>query len=90
MKKPLTHVTDHALLRYLERVQGVDIDALRRELGTRVGRIARPGATGVQIDGMSYRLQTAENGTHVVCTVRPVHLPNARTGRCKHKRPIAT
>jgi len=38
VKKPLAHVTDHAVLRYLERVKGVDIDAVRDELGRVVDR----------------------------------------------------
>ncbi len=29
---PVAMVSDHALLRYLERVKGVDIDALRAEM----------------------------------------------------------
>lgn len=29
---PVAMVSDHALLRYLERVKGVDIDALRAEI----------------------------------------------------------
>lgn len=29
---PVAMVSDHALLRYLERVKGVDVDALREEI----------------------------------------------------------
>lgn len=28
----MAHITDHAVLRYLERVKGVDIDAVRAEM----------------------------------------------------------
>ena len=36
MKKPRAIVTDHAVLRHLERVQGIDVEAVRRELGFKV------------------------------------------------------
>lgn len=36
MKKPIHQVSDHALLRYLERAQGVDVEGLRRDLGRRI------------------------------------------------------
>lgn len=35
----LPMVTDHAVLRYLERVRGVDVDAARREMS--VGVVAK-------------------------------------------------
>ncbi len=34
------HVTDHALLRYLERVQGIDVEAIRADLAGRAERVA--------------------------------------------------
>lgn len=30
----MTHISDHAILRYLERVKGVDIGAIRAEMTT--------------------------------------------------------
>ena len=32
MKKSIHPVSDHAVLRYLERVHGVDVEAVRREV----------------------------------------------------------
>ena len=47
MKKPLHHVTDHAVIRYLELVEGVDIEAIRREIGRVADRGIEAGANGV-------------------------------------------
>ena len=56
VKKPLAHVTDHALLRYLERVKGVDVDAVRNELGHVVDKAIEAGAGATIIDGVRYVL----------------------------------
>ena len=46
------HVTDHALIRYLERHHGFDLDKYRRELMTKTVREAiRAGATSVKMKG---------------------------------------
>ena len=59
MKKPKFHVTDHALVRYLQHVHGVDIETLRR----RVGRNLQielpdelPDPCGVVVAGIEYRI----------------------------------
>lgn len=65
MKKPLAHVTDHAVLRYLERVKGVDIDAVRDELGRVVDRAIELGAGAAVVDGVKYVLN---DRTIVTCT----------------------
>lgn len=46
-REPAVHVTDHALLRWLERVEGYDIEALRRRLALAARIGARHGAVGV-------------------------------------------
>lgn len=57
MKKPGLHITDHAVIRYLERVRGVDIDAVRREIRSNVALATDyPGATGILKDGFRYVL----------------------------------
>ena len=56
MKKPLTRITDHAVVRYLERVCELDIEALRHELARQVDPAMRAGACAVVIDGFVYRL----------------------------------
>ena len=57
MKKPLYHVTDHAIVRYLERVEGVDIETLRRRIGRTVQQGIERDANGVISGGMIYRLR---------------------------------
>lgn len=56
MKKPLYHVTDHAIVRYLERVEGKDIEALRRQIGHTVQKGIEQGANGVVSGGYVYRI----------------------------------
>lgn len=78
-KRP--RVSDHALVRYLERTQGLDLDAVRREIGERVRRGAEIGATGVLIDGYCYVIEA-----NVVVTVRSTCSVNLRTGRRMKQR----
>jgi hypothetical protein len=37
MNRPM-HVTDHALIRWLERVEGLDVEALRQRIAARAAR----------------------------------------------------
>jgi len=78
MKKPLHPVTDHAVLRYLERVEGVDVEGIRRMIGRRVDRAVAMGACGVQADGVTFRLERG-----VVVTVSETHRPER--GRVRRK-----
>ncbi len=52
MKKPLYRVTDHALVRYLERVEGMDIETLRRQIGRIVQQGIEHEANGVISGGI--------------------------------------
>lgn len=74
MKKPIHHVTDHALVRYLERVKGMDVEAIRRMIGRKVDRGVKQGASGVISGGMVYKLQG-----RTVVTIAPHHEPNKRS-----------
>lgn len=78
MKKPIHHVTDHAVVRYLERVEGMDIETIRREIGRKVDRAVELGAMGAVVDGFVYRLREG-----VVTTVAPRCQPNRRSGHVK-------
>lgn len=80
MKRPRTRVSDHAIVRYLERAQGLDIEALRVEIGRRVERGAELGATGVSIDGLHYVIAGG-----VVVTVERANTPDIRLGRKARK-----
>ena len=76
MKKPIASVSDHAVIRYLERVKGIDIESLRREIGRRVDRAAELGATGCILDGFEYRMKDG-----AVTTVVVASRPDVRCGR---------
>lgn len=65
MKKPPVHVTDHSVLRYLERVRGIDVEAVRTEIAAITEVAVQSGACGLNTDGMSYRF---ENGAVVTVT----------------------
>lgn len=71
------HVTDHAVIRYLERVKGVDIDATRREIADIVRLGVKLGAEAVVLQGMRYRLEGPCCVT-VMPARRPTHLPPMR------------
>lgn len=56
MKKPLAHVTDHAVLRHVERVLGIDVEAIRNELGHKVDAAVEAGAAATVAEGIRYVL----------------------------------
>lgn len=60
------HVTDHALLRYLERHCGIDVRALRAELGSKTLAAVRMGAASVSVGNITF---TIRNG--MVTTSKP-------------------
>lgn len=49
-----SHISDHAMLRYLERVVGIDIETHRREVERKVARAVELQATGLISDGFQY------------------------------------
>jgi hypothetical protein len=57
-------ITDHALVRWLERVKGVDLQPYRDEIAAAVDGAVRVGATKAVIDGNTYVLDG-----HRVCTI---------------------
>lgn len=85
MKRWPTPVTDHAVIRYLERVKGIDIDAVRAEISAKCATGLEHGACGVIADGFEYRLEGA-----VIVTVQPATRPDKRTGRVRRRREIDT
>lgn len=71
MKKDTTRqpkVTDHAVIRYMDRVMGIDVEAVRREIGARVAAGVQLKASAVVADGMRFVLADEH-----VTTVRPCH-----------------
>lgn len=78
---PRPHITDHALLRYLERHVGIDVEAHRREMERAVERGVEQGASGVLVHGLRFCLKAER-----VVTCYPVHQPDIRTGRVRGRR----
>lgn len=83
--KPRALVSDHALLRYMERVLRIDVEALRLDVARIVEVGVEHGASGVQAGGYSYKLDGAR-----VTRVLTTATPNIRLGRKARKfRPVA-
>lgn len=77
MKKPRHTVTDHALVRYFERVLGHDMEQHRREIGRKIDACFRgelgmlDGACGAVVEGFEYRISPNGNVTTVIRAERP-------------------
>ena len=54
MSKKLPKVSDHAVIRYLERSQGVDIEGVRSEIAKKAKNGLEQDATAVIVDGLRY------------------------------------
>jgi hypothetical protein len=50
----LPFVTDHALLRYLERARGIDIELIRSHIALICGPAANAGAINYRLDDVTY------------------------------------
>jgi len=66
MKRLPVPVSDHAVIRYLERVAGFDVEAVRDEIRRKVEPAVRAGACALNSEG--YRYLIADG---VVVTVTP-------------------
>lgn len=71
-------ISDHALLRYLDRVGGFEIDRLRAEIAARLAPLVGPLRGAVIIDGHAYVIEQ-DNGQAILVTV----LPANNTYRCR-------
>ena len=77
-------VTDHAIVRYLERVYGVDVNSLRKRIAdiTKDGRDA--GASAIISDGVRYTLDP--KGKVVTVTGPAEEVPNrGKRWKRRHK-----
>lgn len=75
MSKPasLPSVPDHAVIRYLERAKGVDIDAVRRHIASLVQRGVKANGDAVVVEGVKFVLRG-----NVVVTVLDRRWPAAK------------
>lgn len=70
------HITDHALLRYLERVVGIDVDAHRAAIEVKTADAMQRGASALISGGHRYVLADG-----CVITVKPTSTPMPRPER---------
>lgn len=90
MKKPRTQVSDHAVLRYLERGLDIDVEGLRMALGHEVDRaLAKAGpltsevdASCVVIGGLRYVIVPGP----IVVTITPAKSEPLRPARGSWRR----
>lgn len=75
---PAPVVSDHAVLRYLERVGGIDVEALRQAIGARTAVAAALGASGVSVDGLTYVIQHTLGRPTVVTVIARASAPCRR------------
>ncbi|MCO5059662.1 MAG: hypothetical protein M9905_17630 [Rhizobiaceae bacterium] len=73
-------VTDHAVLRYLERAHGLDVDAVRRHLSGKVLNGARLGAVAVTIENVKLVLREHADEIHVVTALKATWPSRDRQG----------
>jgi hypothetical protein len=64
-------VSDHAVLRYLERAHGVDVEAVRKHLAGRAVNAARLQAIGVKIENVKLVLRRTAVETVIVTALLP-------------------
>ena len=85
MKKRKVIVSEHAFLRYLERVGGFDIEGLRRQIAAQLRPSVDLGARGVVIGGHSFIIDyTPDDSRAIVTTVLPVtRSPRKLMGRTR-------
>lgn len=74
-------ITDHAMLRYLERVIGVDVARHRHDIEQRVAMAVNLGACALVSDGHRYAIQDC----HIV-TVKPVRSDPLRVAEYRENR----
>lgn len=64
-------VTNHAILRYLERAHGLDIELIRRHIAGRCATGAQLGAIAVTVDSVKFVLEANAADTAVVTVLKP-------------------
>jgi len=69
-------VSDHAILRYLERGMGLNINIVREHILSICGDAAAFGAVCVRAEGLRFEI----DGNRI-CTVTPDHLTPNKTGQ---------
>lgn len=68
-------ITDHAVLRYIERACGVDVEGVRERIAKKIAPLVTRGMTSVSVDGLTFMLSPEGNCTTVI------DKPSARAAR---------
>lgn len=74
----IVEVTDHAVLRYLERQHGLDVEFFRQHIRQLVLRGAEAGASGVIVENVKFVLL---QGSVVTCLEKGMRSRDLRSGR---------
>lgn len=74
-------VSDHAVLRYLERVGGFQIETLRGNMERRASESLLPGASSVVIDGHRFVVGNGPDGQVIVTVLDKTVRPNRSSAR---------
>lgn len=82
MNKQQLPVTDHAVLRYLQRVAEIDIEAVRQRIYNDCHDALAAGATGITANGISYGFRNGRVITVWIdqCHLRPIVWPQDQDG----------
>ena len=83
MKYAPIRVTEHAVVRYLERAMGFNIEAVRQHIADTCSGAAAAGAVCVRAEGL--RFEIANN---TVTTITPDRVAPSLTGRERNQRLI--
>lgn len=78
-------VSDHAVLRYIERKLGVDVEAARAQIAASAGEALKAGRwTAIEIDGVTFCLGRLPSGAPIVATTLG---PGMRAKRRDRRQP---
>lgn len=81
----MIRLSDHALVRYLERARGISLEDVRTEVEHRIVAQAGPNATGCWIDGIWFVIK---NGVVVTAMTAPPHARIGTKRRVKKRRAL--
>ncbi|WP_321448437.1 hypothetical protein [uncultured Cohaesibacter sp.] len=82
MTKPLNadFVTDHALVRYMERVLDIDVEAVRDLIAFETAYAVQAKADALTTEGKRYVIKNGRVITVLLTKNKMVHLKRLRTG----------
>lgn len=78
-------VSDHAVLRYLERIVGLDLEQIRAKLASEIAAAAATGARTVTSAGTTFVFEKTQSGDICVVTVLTQKMRRATHHRRAHR-----